>query len=133
MWVRLLSGQNTEKIQNENDQGFKLSCDTEDGKQEMKKEKPELSYRQKSRYFITGSTMWGRLSGRLQSCKHEIMNEWADLERHSVVKRTGCSFRGPELNFRQPHGGSQLSITPLPGNSMNSLFWSLWGQSMYLV
>ena len=28
----------------------------------------------------------------------------------SVVKSTDCSFRGPEFNSQQPHGGSQPSI-----------------------
>jgi hypothetical protein len=28
----------------------------------------------------------------------------------SVIKGTGCSFRGPEFNSQQPHGGSQLLI-----------------------
>jgi hypothetical protein len=28
----------------------------------------------------------------------------------SAVKRTGCSSRGPEFNFQQPHAGSQPSI-----------------------
>ena len=28
----------------------------------------------------------------------------------SVVKSTGCSFRGPEFNSQQPQGGSQSSI-----------------------
>jgi hypothetical protein len=36
----------------------------------------------------------------------------------SVVKSTGCSSRGPESNFQQPHGGSQPSI----GGS-DALFW----------
>jgi len=28
----------------------------------------------------------------------------------SVVKSTDCSFRGPEFNSQQPHGGSQPSV-----------------------
>ena len=27
-----------------------------------------------------------------------------------MVKSTGCSFRGPEFNSQQPHGGSQSSV-----------------------
>jgi hypothetical protein len=34
-----------------------------------------------------------------------------ELERWlSLVKSTGCSSRGPELNSQQPHGGSQPSV-----------------------
>jgi hypothetical protein len=35
------------------------------------------------------------------------LRDWSD---GSVVKGTDCSFRGPEFNFQQPHGGSQPSI-----------------------
>ena len=34
----------------------------------------------------------------------------------SVVKSTGCSSQGPKFNFQHPHGSSQLSPTPVPGN-----------------
>jgi hypothetical protein len=27
-----------------------------------------------------------------------------------MVKSTGCTFRGPEFNSQQPHGGSQPSV-----------------------
>jgi hypothetical protein len=36
----------------------------------------------------------------------------------SVVKSTDCSFRGPEFNSQQPHGGSQPSVM-----GSNALFW----------
>jgi hypothetical protein len=36
----------------------------------------------------------------------------------SVVKSTGCSSRGPEFNFQQPHGGSQPSVM-----GSDALFW----------
>ena len=36
----------------------------------------------------------------------------------SVIKGTGCSFRGPEFNSQQPHGGSQLLIM-----WFDALFW----------
>lgn len=34
----------------------------------------------------------------------------------SVVKRSGCSFRGPGLNSQRPREGSQPSVTPTPGD-----------------
>jgi hypothetical protein len=34
----------------------------------------------------------------------------------SVVKSTGCCFRGPGFNSQQPHSNSHLSVTPVPGN-----------------
>jgi hypothetical protein len=34
----------------------------------------------------------------------------------SVVKSTGCSSRSPEFISQQPHGGSLMSATPVPGN-----------------
>jgi hypothetical protein len=40
-----------------------------------------------------------------------------------VVKSTSCSFRGPEFNSRQPHGGSQTSVV-----GFNALFWGVWRQ-----
>lgn len=33
-----------------------------------------------------------------------------------VIKSTGCSFRGLRFNSQYPHGGSQLSITLVPGD-----------------
>jgi len=43
-----------------------------------------------------------------------------------VVKSTGCSSRGPELNSQQPHGGSQPSVT-----GSDALFWCVYGQLWY--
>ena len=40
---------------------------------------------------------------------------WRD---DSVVKNTDGSSRGPEFNFQQPHGGSQLPVMGL-----EVLFW----------
>ena len=37
----------------------------------------------------------------------------------SVVKSAGCSSRGFEFNSQQPHGGSQASLTPGPGDLMS--------------
>jgi hypothetical protein len=38
----------------------------------------------------------------------------------SMVKRTGCSSRGPEFKSQQPHGGSQPSAI-----GFNALFWGV--------
>jgi hypothetical protein len=40
------------------------------------------------------------------------------LQIVSAVKNTDCSFRGPEFNSQQPHGGSQPSTT-----GSDDLFW----------
>ena len=37
------------------------------------------------------------------------------------VNRTCCSCKGPSFSFCHPHGGSQSSITLVPGNVMSSL------------
>jgi hypothetical protein len=34
-----------------------------------------------------------------------------------VVKRTGCSSRGPEFNCQQPHGGLQPYVMESSGNA----------------
>jgi hypothetical protein len=52
-----------------------------------------------------------------RKCKSK-MRGWRD---GSVVKSTGCSSKGPRFNSQYPHGGSQLSITSVPGES-NALF-----------
>ena len=41
-----------------------------------------------------------------------------DLGDGSAVKSTGCSSRGSEFNFQQPHGGSQPSVI-----GSDALFW----------
>jgi hypothetical protein len=33
----------------------------------------------------------------------------------SEVKNTGCSSRGPSFNCQHPHGSSELSVIPVPG------------------
>jgi hypothetical protein len=38
----------------------------------------------------------------------------------SVVKNTGCSFRGSEFNSQHPHGGSQPSVMGSSGVSEDS-------------
>jgi hypothetical protein len=32
------------------------------------------------------------------------------------IKSTGCSSRGPRLNSQHPHGGLQLTVTPVLGD-----------------
>ena len=39
----------------------------------------------------------------------------------SVVKSTGCFSRVPRFNSQHPHGSSQLSLTPVPGDPTPSL------------
>ena len=34
----------------------------------------------------------------------------------SAVKSTGCSSRGAGFNSQHPHGGSEPSVTPVPGD-----------------
>ena len=36
----------------------------------------------------------------------------------SVVKSTGCSFRGLGFTSQHPHGSLQLSVTPVPGDPL---------------
>ena len=38
----------------------------------------------------------------------------------SVVKSTGCSCRGPGFASQHPHGGSELPVTPVPGDRIHS-------------
>jgi hypothetical protein len=40
------------------------------------------------------------------------------LRDGSAVKRTDCSYRGPEFNSQQPHGSSQPSAM-----ASDALFW----------
>ena len=42
---------------------------------------------------------------------------WRD---DSAVRSTGCSSRGPGFNSQNPHGGSQLSVAPIPGDQAPS-------------
>jgi hypothetical protein len=41
-------------------------------------------------------------------------------EMAQLVKSIDCSFRGPEFNSQQLHGGSQPSVT-----GSNALFWRI--------
>ena len=62
------------------------------------------------------------MDGKALQCYQEnVMGEklklwgWRD---GSAVKNTGCSSRGPEFNFQQPHGGSQPYVM-----RSGALFW----------
>lgn len=37
-----------------------------------------------------------------------------------VIKRTGCFSRIPGFVFQRPHGGLQLSVSPVLGHPMHS-------------
>jgi hypothetical protein len=50
------------------------------------------------------------------------------IERHEyiiaakdgiAIKSTGCSSRGQGFQSQHPYGGSQLSVTPVPGDSVH--------------
>jgi hypothetical protein len=51
-----------------------------------------------------------------------------DRRDGSVIKSTDCSSRGPELQFLQPHGGSQPSAM-----GSDALFWPAGVQCRALV
>ena len=36
------------------------------------------------------------------------------------LRSTGCSSRGPRFNSQHPHGSSQVSVTPVPGDLIPS-------------
>ena len=40
----------------------------------------------------------------------------------SAVKNTGCFFKGLGFDFQHLHGGSQLSVSPVPRDPL----WPLW-------
>jgi hypothetical protein len=48
----------------------------------------------------------------------------------SVVKSIGCSSRGPGFSSQYPHGGSQLHLTPFPGDLMP--YFGLHGHGMHM-
>ena len=47
-----------------------------------------------------------------------------------MVKSAGCSCKEPRFNSQHPHGGSQPSITPAPGDLMLSS--GLCGHCMHM-
>ena len=47
-----------------------------------------------------------------------LLNEVGGWRDGSEVKSIACSFKGPEFNSQQPHGGSQPSV-----KRSGALFW----------
>jgi hypothetical protein len=54
----------------------------------------------------------------MKSGFYDLNNALRGWRDGSVVKRTDCSFRGPEFSSQPPHGVSQPSIM-----GPNNLFW----------
>jgi hypothetical protein len=73
-------------------------CEFQDSQSYGERERDPVSKQNKMK-LILESKLWG----------------WRD---GSVVRSTGCSSRGPEFNFHQPHGGSQPFVM-----GSNVLFW----------
>jgi hypothetical protein len=49
---------------------------------------------------------------------HGTGMNWRD---GSAIKSTGCSPRGPGFDSPHPRRGSELPVTPVPGNLIHSL------------
>jgi hypothetical protein len=46
-----------------------------------------------------------------------LLKAWLQGWRHGLAfKSTGCSFKGLRFTSQYPHGSSQLSVTPVPGD-----------------
>ena len=66
----------------------------------------------------------GGLSPPTSIINHRRTDQHGSIERTYVggwrdgseVKSTDCSSRRPRFNSQHPHGSSQLSVTPVPGN-----------------
>lgn len=52
-----------------------------------------------------------------------VVESWRSWGWRGGSVSPGCSSRGPRFNSQHSHGGSQLSVTPVLGDSM--LFWPL--------
>lgn len=48
----------------------------------------------------------------------------------AAVKSTGCSYRGPTFDAQHPHGSSQTSVTPGPGDLIPSAVGACWWISL---
>lgn len=44
-----------------------------------------------------------------------------ELRHGPAIKSTGCSSRVPRFDSQHPHGGSELPVTPVPGELTPSL------------
>ena len=67
------------------------------------------------------------LMKKLTMCSATHFNHWGrrslklaevGLRDDSMVKSTGCSSRGPRFYSQHPHGNSQVSVTPIPEDTM---------------
>jgi hypothetical protein len=62
--------------------------------------------------------------GYMRHClKKKIRISWGWGEMAQWLRDSGCSSTRPRFNSQQTHGGSQASITPVPGDLMH-FFWS---------
>jgi hypothetical protein len=61
-----------------------------------------------------------KIQGVCHCCclKKKSFRGWKD---GSMVKSTGCSFRGPRFNSQYSHGNLKPSVTPVPGYLI--FFW----------
>jgi len=66
--------------------------------------------------------------GKERMLKANNHRGWRDS---SVVKSTSCSFRGLRFDSQDPQSGSQLSVTPAPGDPMPSSDFQ--GHCMHVV
>ena len=73
----------------------------------------ESEYFPNSECFYTGLLVKVKMTFKLMLLllKKVMLGDWRD---GSVVK--SCSSRGPGFNSQHPHGSSQLSVAPIPGD-----------------
>ena len=74
-----------------------------------------LGFRKLKPYWVFSPVIPARKDQDSRIHRKGSLGGWRD---GSVVKSTDCSFRGPEFNSQQPHGGSQPSVM-----ESNALFW----------
>ena len=48
-----------------------------------------------------------------------------------MVKNTGCSSRGPEINSQHPHGDTQQSVIVVPCDMILSYVVQIYTQTKY--
>ena len=62
---------------------------------------------------------------KLKLNRDKVIKSWGWRDG-SLVKSTEWSFRGPEFNSQQSHGGSQPSVM-----GSDALFWCVWTAAVY--
>jgi hypothetical protein len=86
------------------------------------KESMERAQQSQGENFFQLCFIWHHLSLKAvvldHKCTSALRRSYMGWRDGSEAKNTGCSFRGPEFNSQQPHGGSQLSI-----RGSDALFW----------